>query len=137
MWPFSKRKQTSDHPSVRVGEFSVRWNPSRQGWEFEDDRYDYTLLFSPEFDVAVLDRLEQVRQWLIDLDQEIDAAIQSELKGYELCRWTGKKLLSIDVADMLLHARFEATYTGDDSWGDLCVHIVITNGKITEIFGSD
>lgn len=135
MWPFSRNKQPSPVPAIRVGEISVRWDCEFEWWEFSDGQLRYSLCDNPEFDVALLNELGQAKQWLIDLDEQISAVIKKHL--WEGCDWNGvKNVIGIDVSSLLTKREIDVSYA-DDSWGDLGVNVIITAGKITESYAGD
>lgn len=135
MWPFSRNKSRTPNPSVRVGEISVLWDREFDHWEFNDGQFRYSLYENPEFDVALLNELAEVKKWLIDLDEQISAAIKGHLGDrYE---WNGvKDVIGIDVSSLLTKREINVSYA-DDSWGDLGVNVIITAGKITDSYAGD
>lgn len=134
MWPFRSKKTVV--PAVRVGNISARWDSQLEFWQFNDGEFSYSFCGNPEFDVAVLNKLGIVKQWLLELDQEIDVEIRKNIDGWS--KWAGKKhVLVIDVSELIKKSEIDVTYEGDDEWGDLGVSIVITDGRITDSYSGD
>ncbi|MCH7573276.1 MAG: hypothetical protein IH891_10210, partial [Planctomycetes bacterium] len=69
-------------------------------------------------------------------DAEIDRGIAKQLDGW--CEWDGKKVLdSIEVSCLLEKDQVDVSYSGSDDWGDLGVNIIITGGRIEEVYSGD
>ena len=137
MWPFSKQKQTYDKPTptIKVGETLIKWDKRVDWWAFVIDGAYYSQMDNPVFDPQIINELPNVRQWINDLDAEIDKEIAKQLAAW--CEWDGKKdLSSIDVSWLLEKNQVDVSYKGDD-WGDLEVNIVITGGTIEDVYSAD
>jgi len=135
MWPFPSRKGLTPNPTIRCGNTHICWNSQLHCWEFSDGQIDYSLA-NPEFDVALLNSLDRVREWLTALDQDIDAEIKKHLKG--LCEWTGEKhVVHVNVSNLVSKNEADVAYAGGDNWGDLGVNIVIADGKIIKSYAGD
>ncbi|MCZ6834650.1 MAG: hypothetical protein O7G85_02655 [Planctomycetota bacterium] len=136
MWPFSKPNQDNPLPTIKVGDLIIKWDKSVGCWEFEIDGIHYDLIHNPVFDPQIIDELPKIRQWINALEAEIDKAIAEQLDGW--CEWDGKKdLFSIDVSCLLEKDQVDVSYSGNEKWGDLGVNIVITDGKIVDVYSGD
>ena len=137
MWPFSKHKQTSDKPTptIKVGETLIKWDKLVDWWEFEIDDAHYSQMDNQVFDPQIINELPKVRQWINNLDAEIDKEIAKQLDRW--CEWDGTKyLFSIDVSWLLEKDQVDVSY-GGNNWGDLMVNIVITGGTIDHVYSAD
>lgn len=135
MWPFSSQKKAIPVPIVRCGDVEIHWNADEY-WEFRIDGIIYTLFDNPVFTPSLLAQLQDVAQWLIDLDSEIDQVIQRHLEGW--CEWNGEKRVDgIDVSWLAEKNEVDVCYVGNEDWGDLGINIVITDGKITSTDSGD
>ena len=81
MWPFSKQKQTNDKPTptIKVGETLIKWDKRVDWWGFVIDGAYYSQMDNPVFDPQIINELPKVRQWIKDLDAEIDKEIAKQL----------------------------------------------------------
>ncbi|WP_010583744.1 hypothetical protein [Schlesneria paludicola] len=129
MWPFSLQTKPSPVPTIRCGDIVIHWNEDEY-WEFRADGILYTLFDNPTFTPSLLIQLNDVAQWLTELNPEIDREIQRHLDGW--CKWNGEKHIDgIDVSWLAERNEIDVSYVGNEEWGDLSVNIVITDGKIT------
>jgi hypothetical protein len=136
MWPFSSSKQPATIPTIVVGDLRIHWNKECDWWDFSDDEYDYTFTASPDFDTSVLDQLAMAKQWITDLDAEIETEIAKHLKGW--CEWNGEKeVVEIDVSRLDSDQEIDISYAGSEEWGDLLVNIVVNHGRITNSYAGD
>ena len=136
MWPFSRKVSNKPTPTIKVGETLINWRKGLDWWELVIDGTSYSLTDNPVFDTQIIDELPRIRQWINDLDAEIDKEIAEQLDGW--CEWDGKKeIVSIDVSSLLEENRVDVSYAGNDNWGDLGVNIVIVAGKIDHVYSGD
>lgn len=136
MWPFSSNKKPTLGPAILIGEISVHWNKDFNGWEFSDGEYVYSLADQPMFDTAILEILAVAKEWLVELDSEIETEIEKHLQGW--CEWTGEKhVVGIDVSRLMSHQEIDVSYAGGEEWGDLGINIVITGGRVTSSYAGD
>ena len=136
MWPFSKKTSDKPSPSLKVGETLITWDIRFDWWEFEIDGVSYLQSENPVFDPQIIKELPKVRQWINDLDAEFDREIAKQLDGW--CEWDGKKDLgSIEVSCLLEKNQVDVAFSGSDDWGDLGVNIIITAGKIEDVYSGD
>ena len=136
MWPFSRKVSDKPTPTIKVGETLIKWRKGLDWWELVIDGTSYSLTDNPVFDTQIIDELPRIRQWIKDLDAEIDKEISKQLDGW--CEWDGKKeIVSIDVSCLLEENTVDVSYAGNDNWGDLGVNIVIAAGKIADVYSGD
>ncbi len=136
MWPFSIKTSDKPSPALKVGETLISWDIRFDWWEFEIDGVSYLQSENPVFDPQIIKELPKVRQWINDLDAEIDREIAKQLDGW--CEWDGKKDLgSIEVSCLLEKDQVDVAFSGSDDWGDLGVNIIITAGKIEDVYSGD
>ena len=136
MWPFSRKVSDKPTPTIKVGETLIKWRKRLDWWELVIDGTSYSLTDNPVFDTQIIDELPRIRQWINDLDAEIDREIAKQLDGW--CEWDGKKeIVSIDVSSLLESNKVDVSYAGNDNWGDLGVNIVIAAGKIDDVYSGD
>lgn len=105
-------------------------------WEFTDGGIDYSLSDNPVFDPSVLAILPKIATWLKELDAQIDEEIKKHLEGW--CDdWCGQKeLVGIDVSWLVTKNEVDVSYA-HESWADLGVNVIITDGKITDSYAGD
>ncbi len=136
MWPLSRKASDKPTPTIKVGETLIKWRKGLDWWELVIDGTSYSLTDNPVFDTQIIDELPRIRQWINDLDAEIDKEIAEQLDGW--CEWDGKKeVVSIDVSSLLEENRIDVSYAGNDNWGDLGVNIVIVGGKVDHVYSGD
>ena len=133
MWPFTKRNADSKTASVSIGQIVATLG--RDGWSFSDGVHDYTMYENDNFDQLIVDKLPNVREWIANLEDEINAIINEHVGDWGL-ESDDRDVVSIDVSRFADENQIDVAY-GCDQWADYGVNIVITDGKITESYGGD
>ena len=136
MWPFSKKAGQRQPAEISRDGLTARFDPEIRHWIFQCEGIQFWLSDIP-FDehafawaretVPVIKRLEiPIRDRVIEcLKEWDDVDVQSA------------ELLCVDLDDYAENKAMDLAYIGGDSWGDLEINIIITDGQITDAYGGD
>jgi hypothetical protein len=87
-------------------------------------------------DTAVVPKGVAARGWLDEEFESIKVEVRKNLEGW--CDWDGDpELIGIEVSDLIESGQIDASFVGDDSWGDLGVNVLLKNGKVTGSYAGD
>ena len=139
MWPFfSKSKAPTRRPAVAVGDVTATWSDDA-GWEFTDPELlvDCTLYDNDEFNESLVSKLPMIRQWITDLNVDIDNLVNEYASASELPT-NIHEVQGIDMAELATKNLIDICYVArDDSWGDFAINVVVIDGQIDAVYGGD
>lgn len=88
------------------------------------------------FNESTFEWAKEVAPIIHGLEEQSRKKVLEYIEGWDFDEST-TRLLSVDLDEygnsMSLHQR----YVGDESWGDVVVTVVITNGEIVDVYGDD
>lgn len=135
MWPFGKSKSSPVPPSVTRGDMTARYDPKLKEWSFECEGIEFGLsgvLFNEEAFNWARESVGTVRT----LNDDIRNRVLSSLVGVP-CNKSKARILCVNLDEYTNDKTLEVTFIGDESWGDLGIDVVITDGKIVGVYGGD
>lgn len=118
-----------------MGDDWAKYSTTLEEWEFELDGTEFTLS-GREFDPQAF---EWARTALVDMRRllpEIDREVLKNLDG-DSCDVSTRELLSVSLDDYASKGEINLAFTGDDSWGDFGVNVILAGGKIVDAYGGD
>ena len=133
MWPFKKSK-AAPPPDVSCGDMTARYVERLEYWEFRWDGFDFHVRGIP-FNQEAFGWAREVAPVIRRLEPGIHARVQECLQ--EPCDKTKAEVLFVDLDEYGESKTIDMAFTGDDSWGDFGVNVIITDGKIEDAYGGD
>jgi hypothetical protein len=104
-------------------------------WEFEYGGLEFHIRGIP-FNEAAFEWARRAASVIRTLDAEIRERVMECLQGWP-CDKTKAEVLCVDLDEYGKSKTIDLAFTGDDSWGDFGVNVIITNGKIVDAYGGD
>jgi hypothetical protein len=135
MWPFGKTKASLAPDDVSRGELTARYDRQLRRWSFKVDGIEFNLVGIP-FNEAAFDWARECSGVMRASHVEIRARVMEFLEDWP-CDKTKAEVLCVDLNKFGESRTMEVAFVGDDSWGDLGVNLIITDGKIVDVYGGD
>jgi hypothetical protein len=134
MWPFKKSRAEPPAPFSR-GDMTARYHEVLKVWEFSLDAVDFNIAGLP-FNEAAFDWAREAIPTIRKLNEEIRAKVMDYLEDSP-CDKTKAKMLVVDLDDYGTSKTIMIAFTGDESWGDYGIDVIIEDGKIVDVSGGD
>jgi hypothetical protein len=134
MWPFKKSKATPPADFTR-GDITAKYDERLEYWEFELDGLEFHIREIP-FNEAAFDWAREAAPVIRRLTAEIRTRVMECLQDWP-CDKSKAEILCVDLDDYGKSKTIDIAFTGDDSWGDFGVNVIITDGKIVDAYGGD
>jgi hypothetical protein len=135
MWPFGKKVSSPPPEDVTSGELMARYDVKLKHWAFECEGIEFNVSGIP-FNQSAFGWAKEACKAIHSLDDEIRARVVQCLEGWP-CDKTKAEILSVDLDDYVESQTIDVAFVGDDSWGDFGVNVIITGGKIADVYGGD
>jgi len=135
MWPFTKPATSSPPADVSRDGLTACYDSKLQCWVFQCEGIQFWLSGIP-FNEEAFAWAREALPVILKLEAPIRAKISACLEGWE-CDLRSAELLRVDLDDYAESKTMDLEYTGDDSWGDLGVNVIVTDGKIVDVLGGD
>jgi hypothetical protein len=135
MWPFGKKTSSPPPEDVTRGEMTARYDAKLKHWVFQCDGIEFNLSGIP-FDQRAFDWAREACAAIHSLDDHMRSRVVQCLEGWP-CDKTKAEILSVDLDDYAESQTIDVAFVGDDSWGDFGVNVIITDGKIADVYGGD
>ncbi|MCU0794690.1 MAG: hypothetical protein MUF31_02025 [Akkermansiaceae bacterium] len=133
MWPFNK--PSSPEP-VTVGGLTASFSRQVEQWELTVDGIDFT--YGPrDLDLAIFEWARTLAPMVQQLKEPILAAARNSVSDWDKLRTESAEILSVDLSEYPSMGLASVDVTGDDSWGDLGVTVVLKNGQIIAVDSGD
>ncbi len=133
MWPFKKPQIKPEDVSCEG--MTAKYHNDWEYWSFHYDGFDFNIQGLP-FNKEAFNWAREVVPIIRKIEPEIKIRVIEALDGWP-CDKTKGEILQVCLNNYGRSKRFEISIAGDDSWGDFGVDVVITDGKIEEVFGGD
>jgi hypothetical protein len=137
MWLFGKKVTSLQPGDVSRGEMTARYDVNSKHWAFRSDGVEFNLSGIP-FNELAFDWAKDVLAVIRSLDDQIRARVRECLESWP-CDKTKAEILSVSVdLDKFLESKtLKVAFVGDESWGDFGVEVIITDGRIVDVYGGD
>ena len=137
MWPFGKRVGSPQPEDVSCGEMIARYDVKSEHWRFRRDGVEFYLSGIP-FNIMAFEWSKDVLTVIHCLDGDIRARVMECLESWP-CDKTKAEILSVSVdLDKFSESKtLNVMFVGDESWGDFSVEVIVTDGRIVDVYGGD
>ncbi|MDZ4815736.1 MAG: hypothetical protein SGI71_05670 [Verrucomicrobiota bacterium] len=132
MNPFKKSKATPP-ADVSCGDMTAYYDELLESWAFQWAGIEFNITGIP-FNQDAFDWAREVASMIRTLDAEILARIMDCLEDWP-CDKTKVEVLYVDLDDYEKSKTVDIAFTGDNSWGEFGVNVIITDGKINDAYG--
>jgi len=103
-----------------------------ESWAFQWAGIEFNITGIP-FNQDAFDWAREVASMIRTLDAEILARIMDCLEDWP-CDKTKVEVLYVDLDDYEKSKTVDIAFTGDNSWGEFGVNVIITDGKINDAY---
>jgi hypothetical protein len=136
MWPFAKKPAQPPPDDVSRDGLTARFDSGIRHWVFECEGIQFWLSGIP-FNRHAFAWAREAVPVIKNLEANILEKVADCLKEWDEINAPSAELLCVDLDEYAENKTMELVYTGDDSWGDLGINIMITNGQITDVNSGD
>ena len=135
MWPFGKSIRSSVQELRLSDDVVARYNAKLEFWSFRYDGVEFSVS-SPQLQENVLLEAKESLRVVRSLDHELRKKAEEELAEWP-CDKSKAHVAVIGLTDFAAAAVIEVALTGDETWGDLALDVVIKEGKIIDVCVGD
>jgi|GEM_PF-2552067 len=135
MWPFRKKHSNKAPKEVFKDGTTARYDSKLDSWTFELEEVEFHLS-GIQFKEEAFDWARQVVVVVRSLDQQIKKSVAGCLEGRP-CNTDAAQIFWVNLDDYKTSKTFDLAFGGDDSWGDFGVNVIVTDGKIVNVFRGD
>ena len=136
MWPFSKKTVYSQPAEISRDGLTARYDAGIRQWIFQCEGIQFWLSGIPFNEHAFAWAREAVPV-IKKLETSIRDKVAECLKEWDGVDARAAELLCVDLDDYAENRAMDLAYVGDDSWGDMGINIIITDGSITDAYSGD
>jgi hypothetical protein len=133
MWPFKKRPPLPE-PVIRDG-VSANYVPDVKAWFFSRDGIEFWVS-GPTFKDAAFDWSKEAMASIRGVEAEMRRRVTAEL-AETLCDPTKAKISMVDLDEYSESKTLDVEFTGDGTWGDIGVSVILENGVIVAVHSGD
>jgi hypothetical protein len=133
MWPFGSKPELPE-PIMR-GDLTARCDAQRKGWIIDRDGIEFYLP-GLLLDESAFDWVKEAASTVDALDAEMRARVMDCLVEWP-CDKTQARISCVYLDEYPGAKTINVDFLGDESWGDLGVHVIISDGKIVNAYGED
>jgi len=133
MWPFGSKPSLPE--PISRGDTTARYDGQLKGWVIVRDGIDFNLP-GPLLDDSAFDWVKEAASVIHGLEAEIRARVMDCLVEWP-CDKTKAKISCVYLDEYPGTKTIDLDFLGDESWGDLGIHVIVGDGRIVNAYGED
>ena len=135
MWPFQKASLLPKPQRWLADDVVAHYNRTLKFWSFHYRGIEFCAS-APVLPDDILRRAVESLGMVRRMECELLSNAKKELRAYE-CNASKACVTVVDLGECDDSSSIEVSITGDETWGDLAVNVVIEEGLIIDVFATD
>jgi len=135
MWPFSKKADKPRPAEVHCGGITAHYDTQFHKWAFRLDGTEFTFN-GGQFDPVVINWARESSETIRSLDGPLRACVVEWLKEWP-CDHSKVEIIAVDLSMYAESKTFDVSFSGDESWGDFGVNVIVKDGQIFDSYAGD